>query len=74
KSEDSIVENFKELKSVHTEKDNILKSIKSIVWTIIVAIYLIISFVFDLWAYSWITFIIGAAVEKIITLSFQLKE
>ncbi|MGL5354445.1 MAG: permease prefix domain 1-containing protein [Clostridium sp.] len=74
KSEDSIVENFKELKSMHTEKDNILKSIKSIVWTIIVAIYLIISFVFDLWAYSWIIFIIGAAVEKIITLSFQLKE
>ena len=74
KSEDTMVEDFKEWKSANTEKNNILKSIKSIVWTIIIAIYFIISFGFGIWGYSWIIFIIGAAIEKIITLSFQMKE
>ena len=74
KSEDTMVEDFKEWKSTSTEKNKILKSIKSILWTIIVAIYFIISFGFGSWAYSWIIFIIGAAIEKIITLTFQMKE
>ncbi|MDF2880351.1 MAG: hypothetical protein K0R54_908 [Clostridiaceae bacterium] len=74
KSDDTMVEEFKEWKSANTEKNKILQSIKSIVWTLIVAVYLLISFVFGAWAYSWIIFIIGAAIEKIITLTFQLKE
>lgn len=74
KSDDSMVEEFKEWKSVNNEKNKILGSIKSIVWTLIVALYFFISFVFQAWAYSWIIFIIGAAIEKIITLAFQLKE
>lgn len=74
KADDTMVEEFKEWKSANTEKNKILQSVKSIVWTIIVALYLIISFAFGIWAYSWIIFIIGAAIEKIITLSFQLRE
>lgn len=74
KEEDNMVEEFKEWKSVHSEKNNILQSVKSISWTLIVVIYLIISFVFGAWAYSWIIFIIGAVIEKIITLAFQLRE
>lgn len=74
KSDDTIVEEFKEWKSANTEKNKILQSIKSIVWTLIVAVYLLISFVYGAWSYSWIIFIIGAAIEKIITLTFQLKE
>lgn len=74
KSDDTMVEEFKEWKSANTEKNKILQSIKSIVWTLIVAVYLLISFVYGAWSYSWIIFIIGAAIEKIITLTFQLKE
>lgn len=74
KNDDTIVEEFKEWKSSNNAQMEIIKSIKSIVWLIIVAIYFILSFVFNAWAYSWVIFIIGAAVEKIITLSFKLKE
>jgi hypothetical protein len=63
-----------EWKSANQQTNLILKSVKSILWIIIVAVYLSISFIFQIWAYSWIIFIIGAAVEKIITLTFQLKE
>lgn len=74
KSDDSMVEEFKEWKSSNNEKNKILNSIKSIVWMLIIALYFFVSFIFQAWAYSWIIFIIGAAVEKIITLAFQLKE
>lgn len=74
KADDTMVEEFKEWKSSNTKKNNILESVKSIFWTLIVAIYLLVSFVFGIWAYSWIIFIIGTAIEKIIILSFQLKE
>ena len=62
------------MKSVNNGKENILKSIKSIIWTSSVALFLIIGFLFDGWDYSWIIFIIGIAVQKIITLTFQLRE
>jgi uncharacterized membrane protein len=74
KLDDSIVEEFKEWKSVNSKRNEILKSVRSIVWTVIVAIYLLISFVFNLWDISWIIFIIGGAIERIIVLFFQLKE
>ncbi|HEY5562128.1 MAG TPA: permease prefix domain 1-containing protein [Clostridiaceae bacterium] len=74
KTEDTIVEDFKEWKSTSNRKNNILKSVRSIVWTLITAIYLIVSFLFGAWAFSWIIFILGVALERIITLIFQLKE
>ncbi|ADK16338.1 MULTISPECIES: permease prefix domain 1-containing protein [Clostridium] len=74
KGDDTIVEEFKQWKSSNDSQMEIIKSIKSIAWLIIVALYFILSFVFDAWGYSWVIFIIGAAVEKIITLSFKLKE
>ncbi|MFA9398345.1 MAG: permease prefix domain 1-containing protein [Clostridiaceae bacterium] len=74
KSDDTMVEDFKEWKSKSSDRNKILQSVKSITWSIIVAIYLFISFYFGIWAYSWIIFIIGAAIEKIIVLMFQLRE
>ncbi|QXE18372.1 permease prefix domain 1-containing protein [Clostridium sp. 001] len=74
KGDDTIVEEFKQWKSSNDSQMEIIKSVKSIAWLIIVALYFILSFVFDAWGYSWVIFIIGAAVEKIITLSFKLKE
>lgn len=74
KSDDTLVEEFKEWKVLNDNKNEIIKSIKSIVWLIAVAIYFVLSFIFDAWAYSWIIFIIGAAIQKIIALNFKLKE
>lgn len=74
KTDDTIVEEFKEWKSANSKEKEILKSIKSIVWLVIVAFYFIISFTYGIWAFSWVIFIIGSAVEKIITLSFELRK
>lgn len=74
KTDDTIVEEFKEWKSSTNNEREVIKSIKSIVWMIIVVLYFVLSFAFSSWAYSWIIFIIGAAVDRIIGLAFQLRK
>jgi len=74
KKDDTMVEDFKEWKHQTSDKEIMVKSIKSIYWPIVISLYLLVSFVFGLWAYSWIIFIIGIAVFNIIKLVFELKE
>ena len=74
KTDDTIVEEFKEWKSANNAEKEVVKSIKSIMWLIIVALYFLLSFGLRIWSFSWIIFIIGAAVDKIITLAFQLRK
>lgn len=74
KADDTIVEEFKEWKSETRREREVLKSINSIVWLIIVALYLILNFMFDSWSFSWLIFIIGIAITKIVNLSFQLRK
>lgn len=74
KADDTIVEEFKEWKSSTNNEREIVKSIKSIMWMIIVVLYFVLSFAFSSWAYSWVIFIIGAAVDRIIGLAFQLRK
>lgn len=74
KSDDTIVEDFKEWKSKNTQDFRVYRSIKSIIWTVVVIVYLLISFLFGIWYISWIIFIIGAVIEQIVKLIFELKE
>lgn len=55
-------------------KSYLKEAISSIFWLIIVGVYLLLSFTLDIWAYSWIIFIIAAAISKIIELAFDLKD
>ena len=74
KADDTMVEEFKEWKSHTSSQARVRSSISSILWTLTTAVYLLISFVYGIWGYSWIIFIIAAAVDKIIKLSFELRE
>lgn len=74
KYEDTIVEEFKEWKGKKDNNKEIKKAINSILWTLTVIIYLLISFVFGIWHISWIIFIIAALIENIINLIFKLGE
>lgn len=74
KYEDTIVEEFKEWKGKKDNSKEIKKAINSILWTLTVLIYLLISFVFGIWHISWIIFIIAALIENIINLIFKLGE
>ncbi len=74
KADDTMVEEFKQWKSRNSAQERMLASISSILWTITTAIYFLISFLYGIWGYSWIIFIIAAAVDRIIKLVFELKE
>ncbi|MDS0528427.1 permease prefix domain 1-containing protein [Clostridium sp. SHJSY1] len=74
KADSTIVEEFKEWKSETSREREVIKSINSIVWLIIVALYFVLSFIFGTWYFSWLIFIIGIAITKIIKLSFQLRK
>lgn len=74
KYEDTIVEEFKEWKGKKDNNKEIKKAINSILWTLTVIIYLLISFIFGIWYISWIIFIIAALIENIINLIFKLGE
>lgn len=73
KVDDSLVEDFKAFRAGSNKEKAALSSFKSAFWSITVAIYLLISFLFKIWAYSWIIFIVGAAIEKIVLGIYHLR-
>lgn len=42
-------------------------------WLLVVATYLIVSFVFHIWHFSWIIFIIAAAIQQIVRAIYLYK-
>lgn len=74
KADDTIVEEFKEWKSANNTEKEVIKSIKSIMWLVITILYFLLSFTLHIWSFSWIIFIIGSAIDRIITLIFQLRK
>lgn len=74
KLDDTMVEEFKEWKAQQGSRENGLQNaIISAFWMLIVAVYFIVSFVFSIWAYSWLLFLIGAALAQVIRALFALK-
>lgn len=74
KQDDTLVEDFREWQSTTNKGRRVRKSIESAMWAIITALYLLISFTTFAWHITWIIFIIGAAIEKIIRAYFEYKE
>lgn len=74
KYDDTIVEEFKEWKGKKDKNKEIKKTIDSIIWTLTVILYIIISFTFGIWYISWVIFLIATLIEKIIKLIFKLWE
>lgn len=72
KADTTIVEEFKEWNQQNGERHRIYRAVVSAMWPIIVAIYLLVSFFFMAWAYSWIIFIIGVAVQNILKLTIEM--
>ena len=74
KQDDTLVEDFREWQSTANKGRRVRKSIESAMWAIITTLYLLISFTTFAWHITWIIFIIGAAIEKIIRAYFEYKE
>ena len=73
KADETVVEEFKQWNRANSDKIRIRKSISSVLWTLIVVVYLVVSFATFAWYITWIIFLIGAAIENIIKLAFELK-
>lgn len=74
KSNDTVVEEFKEWRVNSARARYAYKAFKGAFWSIVVAIYLLFSFAFGIWSYSWIIFIIAAAIENIVKGFIHLRE
>lgn len=73
KEEDNFVEEFREWQVENRHNKSIRAAISSILWPLIVVLYFVISFFYGQWHLSWLIFIIGACLEGVISLIFQIK-
>ena len=71
KSDDSMVEDFKEWQSEKQMKKEKKNSYSSLLWSIIVVVYLVVSFTTFAWHITWLIFPIGAILEKIISIALK---
>ena len=74
KIDDTIVEEFKEWQNQNDANLRAMKSIKSALWAVITILYILISFTTGAWHISWVIFLVGVAVEKVIQAIFELRK
>jgi len=72
--QDSMVGEFREWQSDNKERKQMRKAISSALWSIVVVVYLIVSFWTFAWHITWIIFIIGCVIESLINIFFQIKK
>lgn len=59
--------------TAHKSGSPMYKSISSLLWTLIVIIYLVLSFSTGAWHITWLMFLIGAALDQIVKILFDFK-
>jgi len=65
RSEDTVVEEFKEWQSRNDSRKTAMKSIRAAIWSIVLALYFILSFATGAWYITWVLFLIAVAVQKV---------
>jgi len=74
KGSDTMVDEFREWQSENTSRKSLRRAISAALWSVIVALYFVISFWSFQWHLTWIIFLVGAAVESLINIFFALKK
>ena len=74
KTDDSIVEEFKEWQSQSDANQRSHKAIKSALWALVSVAYILISFTTMAWHITWVIFLIGWAIEEVIKAMFELRK
>jgi len=74
KSSDTIVDEFREWQSDTQSRKSLRKAISGALWSVIVALYFIISFSVGAWHVTWIIFLLGVALESFINVFYALKK
>jgi len=73
KEKQNMVEHYKEVRYDYNKEKAVIKSINSIIWTLTLVIYFVISFATYNWHITWIIFLIAACVQRIVKLIFELR-
>jgi len=71
---DTIVDEFREWQSSAHDRKSLRKAVSTALWSLILALYFIISFWSSAWHITWVVFIFGAAIEAFINMFFALKQ
>ncbi len=74
KTDDTMVEEFKEWKQNGKQKGKAVNAIVGSFWLIAVCIYFVVSFTTGAWHITWLIFLIAAAVASMIRGLFMLKQ
>jgi len=74
KTDDSLVEDFKEWNQGKSQRKAAMAAIQSLIWTIAVIVYLLCGFLLHLWHIAWIAFLVAVAVNQVIRLVFISSE
>jgi pheromone shutdown protein TraB len=74
KDSETMVEEFRDWQSDEKDRKQLRKAISSALWTIIIAVYLVVSFTTMMWWITWIIFIIGAAIESLMNVFYAWKK
>ncbi len=74
KKEDNLVESFKEARYTNNKAKAIRLSVSLIIWTLILSLYFIISFITMYWHVTWVIFLIGGCLDAIAMLVFSIKK
>lgn len=74
RTDDSMVENFKEWNSNNQQKKAVYKSIRSAVWSVTTALYIIISFMTMAWHITWVIFLIAGAALNVIKAWYDMRD
>ncbi len=74
KQENTIVEEFKEWKYDSFKLKSVKGSMLSILWTMTLVLYFVISFATHAWKATWILFLVALCLHTIVDLLFRIKE
>lgn len=74
RGEDTMVEEFREWKTNRAEKRATRMSISVALWSILLALYFIISFSTYAWHVTWVIFVIGVAIEALINIFMAVRK
>ena len=73
KKEETVVEDFKQWQAEKTQKKTFRAAVSTLIWTITIAAYFVISFLSNFWHITWVIFLIAAALEAFITLMISMR-
>lgn len=73
KEDETMIEEFKEWKAAKDKNKPLFDALSGAFWLIVVTVYFYVNFAFGWWSFSWIIFILAAAIQNIIKAIYELS-